>query len=60
LLQLADRPPNYETPVEAFTDTVTPNDRFFVRYHLAGVPSAADMDGWTLISRVMPSIARSG
>ena len=29
LLQLADRPPNYETPVEAFTDTVTPNDRFF-------------------------------
>jgi sulfite dehydrogenase len=48
LLQLADRPPNYETPVEAFTDTVTPNDRFFVRYHLAGIPSAADMDGWTL------------
>ena len=48
LLQLADRPPNYETPVEAFTDTVTPNDRFFVRYYLAGVPSAADVDGWTL------------
>ena len=48
LLQLAYRPPNYETPVEAFTDTVTPNDRFFVRYHLAGVTSAADMDGWTL------------
>ena len=36
LLQLADRPPNYETPVDAFTDTVTPNDRFFIRYHLAG------------------------
>ncbi|HEX3575347.1 MAG TPA: molybdopterin-dependent oxidoreductase [Rhodopila sp.] len=48
LLRLADRPPNYETPVDAFTNPVTPNDRFFVRYHLAGVPSADDMDGWTL------------
>jgi DMSO/TMAO reductase YedYZ molybdopterin-dependent catalytic subunit len=48
LLRLADRPPNYATPVNVFTDVVTPNDRFFVRYHLAGVPSADDMDGWTL------------
>jgi sulfite dehydrogenase (cytochrome) subunit A len=48
LLRLTDRPPNYETPVDAFTEVVTPNDRFFVRYHLAGVPSAKDMDGWTL------------
>jgi sulfite dehydrogenase (cytochrome) subunit A len=48
LLRLADRPPNYETPVDVFTNMVTPNDRFFVRYHLAGVPSAADLDGWTL------------
>jgi sulfite dehydrogenase len=48
LLQLADRPPNYESPVDVFTDIVTPNDRFFVRYHLAGIPSAADLEGWTL------------
>jgi sulfite dehydrogenase (cytochrome) subunit A len=48
LLCLADRPPNYATPVNVFTEAVTPNDRFFVRYHLAGVPSAADMDGWSL------------
>jgi sulfite dehydrogenase len=48
LLQLSDRPPNYETPVDVFANAVTPNDRFFVRYHLAGVPSAADMDGWAL------------
>jgi sulfite dehydrogenase (cytochrome) subunit A len=48
LLRLTDRPPNYETPIDAFTNIVTPNDRFYVRYHLAGVPSAADMDGWTL------------
>ena len=46
LLQLADRPPNYETPVDAFADTVTPNDRFFIRYHLAGIPSVADLNGW--------------
>jgi sulfite dehydrogenase len=48
LLRLSDRPPNYATPVNVFADAVTPNDRFFVRYHLAGVPSAADMDGWSL------------
>jgi sulfite dehydrogenase len=48
LLRLADRPPNYATPVNVFSEAVTPNDRFFVRYHLAGVPTAADMDGWSL------------
>jgi sulfite dehydrogenase len=48
LLRLADRPPNYATPIEVFTDAVTPNDRFYIRYHLAGVPTAADMDGWSL------------
>jgi sulfite dehydrogenase len=48
MLRLTDRPPNYATPVNVFTEAVTPNDRFFVRYHLAGVPSAADMDGWSL------------
>ena len=48
LIRLTDRPPNYETPVDAFTTSVTPNDRFFVRYHLAGVPSMADLAGWSL------------
>ena len=48
LLRLVDRPPNYATPVGVFSDVVTPNDRFFIRYHLAGVPSAADMAGWSL------------
>jgi DMSO/TMAO reductase YedYZ molybdopterin-dependent catalytic subunit len=48
LLRLTDRPPNYATPIDVFTDVVTPNDRFFVRYHLAGVPSAEDMDDWSL------------
>jgi sulfite dehydrogenase (cytochrome) subunit A len=48
LLRLTDRPPNYATPTNVFADAVTPNDRFYVRYHLAGVPSVDDMDGWTL------------
>jgi sulfite dehydrogenase (cytochrome) subunit A len=48
MLRLVDRPPNYAAPVNVFTDIVTPNDRFYVRYHLAGVPSAADMDDWSL------------
>jgi sulfite dehydrogenase len=48
LLCLSDRPPNYATPVNVFAEAVTPNDRFFIRYHLAGVPTAADMDDWSL------------
>jgi sulfite dehydrogenase len=49
MLCLTDRPPNYATPVNVFTDAVTPNDRFYVRYHLTGVPmSVYDMDGWSL------------
>lgn len=48
MLRLTDRPPNYASPVNVFTDAVTPNDRFFVRYHLDTVPSAADLDGWSL------------
>ena len=32
------RPPNYETPVRVFAEAFTPNEAFFVRYHLAGIP----------------------
>ena len=48
MLRLTDRPPNYASPINVFADVVTPNDRFFVRYHLDNVPSVADMDGWSL------------
>lgn len=48
LIQLTDRPPNYATPVEAFSSIVTPNDRFFVRYHYDGVPSQTELDAWSL------------
>jgi len=38
LIRLADRPPNYESPLEYFRTPITPNDEFFVRYHLADIP----------------------
>ena len=51
LLRLTSRPPQLETPFEVFDEgTVTPNDAFFVRYHLAGSPPSIDRlgDGFRL------------
>jgi len=48
LIRLADRPPNYETPIDAFRTAITPNDEFFVRYHLAGIPPMAALESWSL------------
>jgi DMSO/TMAO reductase YedYZ molybdopterin-dependent catalytic subunit len=48
LIQLSDRPPNFETPIQAFKTAITPNDQFFVRYHLAGIPDAKQLDSWKL------------
>ena len=42
ILQRA-RPPQLETPFEVFDQGVfTPNDRFFVRWHLANIPTEID------------------
>src|SRR5262249_32291652 len=38
LIKLSYRPPNYETPIQYFRTTITPNDAFFVRYHLSDIP----------------------
>jgi DMSO/TMAO reductase YedYZ molybdopterin-dependent catalytic subunit len=48
LIQLTDRPPNYETPIDAFANPITANDRFFVRYHLAAVPTMEELKDWSL------------
>jgi DMSO/TMAO reductase YedYZ molybdopterin-dependent catalytic subunit len=48
LIKLSYRPPNYETPVAYFKDAITPNDAFFVRYHLAGIPQEIDPKAWRL------------
>ena len=43
LLQLTARPPQLETPFSAFDESIiTPNDAFFVRYHLANLPLNVD------------------
>jgi DMSO/TMAO reductase YedYZ molybdopterin-dependent catalytic subunit len=39
LIKLSYRPPNYESPLETFRTPITPNDEFFVRYHLADIPN---------------------
>lgn len=48
LIELSDRPPNYATPIDAFTNVATPNERFFVRYHVDAVPTPLPIDSWTL------------
>ncbi len=38
LIKLSYRPPNYEAPLDYFRTPITPNDQFFVRYHLSNIP----------------------
>ena len=43
LIVLTSRPPQLETPFKIFNESVfTPNDAFFVRWHLAGIPATID------------------
>lgn len=46
LIKRTFRPPNYETPVALFRHEFTPNDAFYVRWHM-GVPDLA-IAGWKL------------
>ena len=49
MIGLTARPPQLETPFSVFNDNViTPNDAFFVRYHLADVPLNIDPDKFTV------------
>jgi DMSO/TMAO reductase YedYZ molybdopterin-dependent catalytic subunit len=49
LLRLTARPPQLETPFAVFDEGVlTPNDAFFVRYHLSGLPGEIDLDTYRL------------
>jgi DMSO/TMAO reductase YedYZ molybdopterin-dependent catalytic subunit len=49
LIKLTYRPPNYEAPLAYLSTVITPNDEFFVRYHLADIPR---VDGRTWKFRV--------
>src|SRR6266536_1495782 len=48
LIKLTYRPPNYETPIEYFRTAITPNDAFFVRYHLSNIPQV-DAKTWKVV-----------
>jgi sulfite dehydrogenase len=49
LIRLTSRPPQLETPFSVYAEgPITPNDAFFVRYHLAGVPYDLDPEKFAL------------
>jgi DMSO/TMAO reductase YedYZ molybdopterin-dependent catalytic subunit len=49
LIRVTTRPPQLETPFSVFNEGVlTPNDAFFVRYHLSNIPTEIDMDKFSL------------
>src|ERR1700693_4387451 len=56
LILLTERPVQLETPRHYFLSTVTPNDAFFVRWHLQTIPNAVDLKEWRL--RVEGNVAR--
>ncbi len=47
LIKRTFRPPNYETPLADLRTEFTPNEKFFVRYHLANIPEV-DARTWRL------------
>lgn len=48
LILLTDRPPQLETPLRYFQSDLTPNDAFFVRWHLSGIPTTVDLQTFRL------------
>ena len=48
LILLTDRPVQLETPRHYFRTAFTPNEAFYVRWHLEGIPNAVDLNDWKL------------
>jgi DMSO/TMAO reductase YedYZ molybdopterin-dependent catalytic subunit len=49
MIGLTSRPPQLETPFSVFNEgVITPNDAFYVRYHLAGLPFDLDPTTFTV------------
>jgi len=48
MIMYSDRPPLLETPRQYFTKAVTPNEAFFVRWHLSDIPTNIDINSWRL------------
>jgi len=47
LILLTSRPPQLETPMEYFENAITPNEAFYVRYHIPP-PREVDLSKWRL------------
>ena len=43
LILRTDRPPQLETPLRYFREDFTPNEAFYVRWHLEGIPTSVDL-----------------
>ena len=49
LMVVTTRPPQLETPFQVFNDGIfTPNDAFFVRWHLPNIPTVVDLNPFRL------------
>src|SRR5258708_21816577 len=49
MIGLTSRPPQLETPFSVFDEgVITPNDAFFVRYHLADIPLDIDPETFSV------------
>lgn len=48
LVLLTSRPPQLETPMKYFDRAITPNEAFFVRYHIFPIPTSVDLSTWRL------------
>src|SRR5580698_8897556 len=48
MILLTDRPPQLETPLKIFREDITPNEYFFVRWHLSQILTRIDIDTFRL------------
>ncbi|HTL56084.1 MAG TPA: molybdopterin-dependent oxidoreductase [Candidatus Limnocylindrales bacterium] len=48
LILRTDRPPQLETPLRFFREDLTPNEAFYVRWHLEGIPTSIDLETFRL------------
>ena len=48
MVLLTDRPPQLETPLNIFRQDITPNDYFFVRWHMSQIVTKIDIDTFRL------------
>ena len=48
MITYSDRPPLLESPRDVFASAITPNDQFFVRWHMPDIPTKLDPKTYTI------------